>query len=281
MGKFPVNLSRFIIEQQAGHPAATGEFSVLLTQIGMVGKIIHQRDAAEGPHNFQPPLQAAKVAKGFGDMVRSHTQFTGHGRRRQGVGHIMFSRHPQGDFRYRPLAMEHLEAVSSLLHFQIGRPPFGVLLESERHDAAGARRLHGEQHGAGQARRLAAAGNLHAPSSRSRRDQHRRPAFRSVEPRKILRRGAHEGGRRGRAASARACPGGASEARADPGHRIPSPQPVQGDGECGRHGDARRATNGRSAASARSSSCDRACPTGSQRTSACTVGIPESATTTT
>ncbi len=40
MGTFPVNLSRFIIEGQAGHPAATGEFSVLLTQIGMVGKII-------------------------------------------------------------------------------------------------------------------------------------------------------------------------------------------------------------------------------------------------
>jgi fructose-1,6-bisphosphatase I len=40
MAKFPVNLSRFIIEQQAGHPAATGEFSMLLTQIGMVGKLI-------------------------------------------------------------------------------------------------------------------------------------------------------------------------------------------------------------------------------------------------
>ncbi|MEX5216579.1 MAG: class 1 fructose-bisphosphatase [Nitrospira sp.] len=40
MGKFPVTLSRFIIEQQAGHPAATGEFSVLLTQIGIVGKLI-------------------------------------------------------------------------------------------------------------------------------------------------------------------------------------------------------------------------------------------------
>ena len=34
MGKFPVNLSRFIIEQQAGHPAATGEFSVLLGRTG-------------------------------------------------------------------------------------------------------------------------------------------------------------------------------------------------------------------------------------------------------
>jgi fructose-1,6-bisphosphatase I len=40
MGKFPVNLSRFIIEQQAGHRSATGEFSVLLTQVGMVGKLI-------------------------------------------------------------------------------------------------------------------------------------------------------------------------------------------------------------------------------------------------
>ena len=40
MGKFPVTLSRFIIEQQAGYPEATGEFSVLLTQIGLVGKLI-------------------------------------------------------------------------------------------------------------------------------------------------------------------------------------------------------------------------------------------------
>jgi fructose-1,6-bisphosphatase I len=40
MAEFPVNLSRFIIEQQAGHPAATGEFSMLLTQIGLVGKLI-------------------------------------------------------------------------------------------------------------------------------------------------------------------------------------------------------------------------------------------------
>lgn len=37
---FPVNLSRFIIEKQAAHPTATGEFSVLLTQIGLVGKIM-------------------------------------------------------------------------------------------------------------------------------------------------------------------------------------------------------------------------------------------------
>ncbi|MDL1889481.1 class 1 fructose-bisphosphatase [Nitrospirales bacterium NOB] len=40
MTTFPVTLSRFIIEQQAVHPEATGEFSVLLTQIGLVRKLI-------------------------------------------------------------------------------------------------------------------------------------------------------------------------------------------------------------------------------------------------
>ena len=40
--QFPVNLSRFIIEKQRAHPDATGEFSILLTQIGLVGKMIAQ-----------------------------------------------------------------------------------------------------------------------------------------------------------------------------------------------------------------------------------------------
>ncbi|HVQ63159.1 MAG TPA: class 1 fructose-bisphosphatase [Terriglobia bacterium] len=40
MSKFPVTLSRFIIEQQAAHPEATGEFSILLDHIGLVGKMI-------------------------------------------------------------------------------------------------------------------------------------------------------------------------------------------------------------------------------------------------
>jgi fructose-1,6-bisphosphatase I len=40
MSKFPITLSRFIIEQQAAHPEATGEFSILLDQIGVVGKMI-------------------------------------------------------------------------------------------------------------------------------------------------------------------------------------------------------------------------------------------------
>ncbi len=42
MAQFPVTLNRFIIEKQAAHPAATGEFSVLLSQIGLVGKMIAQ-----------------------------------------------------------------------------------------------------------------------------------------------------------------------------------------------------------------------------------------------
>jgi fructose-1,6-bisphosphatase I len=40
VGKFPLTLSRFIIEGQAGHREASGEFSLLLTQIGLVGKLI-------------------------------------------------------------------------------------------------------------------------------------------------------------------------------------------------------------------------------------------------
>ena len=40
MGQFPLTLSRFITQQQAAHPGATGEFSSLLSQIGLVGKLI-------------------------------------------------------------------------------------------------------------------------------------------------------------------------------------------------------------------------------------------------
>ena len=42
MGPFPVTLTRYIIEKQAAHPGATGEFSALMTQIGLVGKLIAQ-----------------------------------------------------------------------------------------------------------------------------------------------------------------------------------------------------------------------------------------------
>ena len=42
MGGFPLTLSRFIIQQQAAFPGATGEFSSLLVQIGLVGKVMAQ-----------------------------------------------------------------------------------------------------------------------------------------------------------------------------------------------------------------------------------------------
>jgi fructose-1,6-bisphosphatase I len=40
MARIGTTLTRFIIETQAGHPAATGEFSALLAQIGLAGKMI-------------------------------------------------------------------------------------------------------------------------------------------------------------------------------------------------------------------------------------------------
>ncbi len=40
MSRIGVTLTRFIIETQAGYPAATGEFSALLAQIGLAGKRI-------------------------------------------------------------------------------------------------------------------------------------------------------------------------------------------------------------------------------------------------
>ena len=40
MAQFPLTLNRFIIRRQAEFPGATGEFSSLLSQIGLVGKVI-------------------------------------------------------------------------------------------------------------------------------------------------------------------------------------------------------------------------------------------------
>ena len=42
MGQFPLTLSRFITQKQTTHPGASGEFSSLLAQIGLVGKLIAQ-----------------------------------------------------------------------------------------------------------------------------------------------------------------------------------------------------------------------------------------------
>ncbi|MGQ0667871.1 MAG: class 1 fructose-bisphosphatase [Nitrospiraceae bacterium] len=42
MGQFPLTLGRFILQNKASHQGATEEFSSLLTQIGLVGKLIAQ-----------------------------------------------------------------------------------------------------------------------------------------------------------------------------------------------------------------------------------------------
>ena len=42
MGQFPLTLGRFIAQKQAAHPGAIGEFSGLLAQVGLVGKLIAQ-----------------------------------------------------------------------------------------------------------------------------------------------------------------------------------------------------------------------------------------------
>ena len=42
MGQFPLTLGRFIAQKQAAQPGATGEFSSLLAQVGLAGKLIAQ-----------------------------------------------------------------------------------------------------------------------------------------------------------------------------------------------------------------------------------------------
>ncbi len=40
MPSFPTTLTRYILHEQASHPEATGEFSALMTQIGLAGKLV-------------------------------------------------------------------------------------------------------------------------------------------------------------------------------------------------------------------------------------------------
>ena len=40
MDPFPVTLTRYILKEQAARPEATGEFSALIAQIGLAGKMI-------------------------------------------------------------------------------------------------------------------------------------------------------------------------------------------------------------------------------------------------
>ena len=40
MDQFPITLTRYILKEQSAHPEATGEFSALMAQIGLAGKMI-------------------------------------------------------------------------------------------------------------------------------------------------------------------------------------------------------------------------------------------------
>jgi fructose-1,6-bisphosphatase I len=42
MGQFPLTLSSFITQKTAAHQGVTGELAALLSQIGLVGKLIAQ-----------------------------------------------------------------------------------------------------------------------------------------------------------------------------------------------------------------------------------------------
>src|SRR2546426_11596301 len=66
MGRTGTTLTRFIIETQAGYPAATGEFSALLAQIGLAGKLIAHDLRRAGPINI---LGATGATNGQGEAV--------------------------------------------------------------------------------------------------------------------------------------------------------------------------------------------------------------------
>src|SRR5262245_21330116 len=61
MGQFPLTLSRFISQRQSAHPGATGEFSTLLTQIGLVGKLMAQDLRRAGLINILGTTEATNV----------------------------------------------------------------------------------------------------------------------------------------------------------------------------------------------------------------------------
>src|SRR5207247_2153453 len=67
MGRSGITLTRFIIETQAGYPAATGEFSALLAQIGLAGKLIAHDLRRAGLINILGTTGAANVQ---GEVVK-------------------------------------------------------------------------------------------------------------------------------------------------------------------------------------------------------------------
>lgn len=67
MGQFPLTLGRFIVHNQDSHQGATEEFSSLLTQIGLVGKLIAQELRRAGLINILGTTGETNVQ---GEMVK-------------------------------------------------------------------------------------------------------------------------------------------------------------------------------------------------------------------
>lgn len=67
MREFPLTLGQFIIRAQAAYPGVTGEFSSLLTQIGLVGKLIARDLRRAGLINI---LGTAGVTNVQGEVVK-------------------------------------------------------------------------------------------------------------------------------------------------------------------------------------------------------------------
>ncbi len=98
MGQFPLTLSRFIIRSQAEHPEATGEFSSLLSQIGLVGKVIAHDLRRAGLINILGTTGETNVQ---GETVKKLDE----------IANDTFLRAFQGDGLVCALASEEMEQV--------------------------------------------------------------------------------------------------------------------------------------------------------------------------
>ena len=101
MGQFPLTLSRFIIRSQAEHPEATGEFSSLLSQIGLVGKVIAHDLRRAGLINILGTTGETNVQ---GEVVKKLDE----------IANDTFLRAFQGDGLVCALASEEMEQVVAL-----------------------------------------------------------------------------------------------------------------------------------------------------------------------
>lgn len=101
MGQFPLTLSRFIIRSQTEHPGATGEFSSLLSQIGLVGKVIAHDLRRAGLINILGTTGETNVQ---GETVKKLDE----------IANDTFLRAFQGDGLVCALASEEMEQIVSL-----------------------------------------------------------------------------------------------------------------------------------------------------------------------